>query len=114
MAKMCVVWCAAVGGGKGKRSGMGKWCSVRLTNEGVKPGRKEGKKEGRKEREWKKEGEGNKMIKFEHEKWMSFIFEVHAMKAGSIPIPGCLLQEIMLIFPKFLVDSLLGQEYGMN
>ena len=45
MAEVCVVWCAAVGDGKGKRSGMGKWCSVRPSNEGVKPGRKEGRKE---------------------------------------------------------------------
>ena len=40
---------------------------------------------------------------------MSFIFVVHAMKTGRTPISGCLLQEIMLIFPKFLADSLLGQ-----
>jgi hypothetical protein len=41
IAEMCVVWCAAVGDGKDKRNGMGKWCSVRPTNEGMKPGRKE-------------------------------------------------------------------------
>jgi len=40
---------------------------------------------------------------------VNFIFVVHTMKAGSMPIPGCRLQEIMLIFPKFVVDSLLGQ-----
>jgi hypothetical protein len=45
MAERCVVWCADVGDGKDKRSGMGKWCSVRPSNEGVKPGRKEGRKE---------------------------------------------------------------------
>jgi hypothetical protein len=43
MAERCVVLCTAVGDGKGKRSGTLKWCSVRLSNEGVKPGRKEGK-----------------------------------------------------------------------
>lgn len=35
MAERCVVWCAAVGDGKGKRSGTGKWCSARPSNEGV-------------------------------------------------------------------------------
>ena len=51
MAERCVVWCAAVGDGKGKRSGKGKWYSVRPSNEGVKPGRKEGKKENEKRTE---------------------------------------------------------------
>ena len=40
---------------------------------------------------------------------MSFIFVVHTMKTGSTPISGFLLHEIMLIFTKFWVDSLLGQ-----
>jgi hypothetical protein len=31
------------------------------------------------------------------------------MKTGSTPISGLLLSEIMLIFPKFLADTLLGQ-----
>jgi hypothetical protein len=51
VAERCVVWCAAVGDGKGKRSGMGKWCSVRPSNEGVKLGRKEENKENKKRKE---------------------------------------------------------------
>ena len=40
---------------------------------------------------------------------MSCIFVVHTMKTGSTAISGVLFQEIMLIFPKFLAGSLLGQ-----
>lgn len=50
MAERCVVWCAAVGDGKCKRSGMGKRCSVRPSNEGVSQEAKN-ENEKRKERE---------------------------------------------------------------
>jgi hypothetical protein len=48
------------------------------------------------------------MKKFEHEKWLRFIFVVLTMKTGNTPISG-LLQETVLIFPKFLSDRLLGK-----